>query len=345
MNIDIAQLEAERKKALTKCIITFLIAIITPVVFFIIIPGFITIIGIISLIIGGFIITSTSNKFKTKFKNEIMPIAASTILKEVTFSSNGGIPSSVIEFTNSMSTGDVYRSSNLISGKYKDVGVSMCDLNIQDRTEDSDGHTSYTTIFQGQWLIFDFNKNFKANVQVWEKNLLGGISRNIFHVLKKVELEDIDFNKKFKVLSQNELESFYIMTPNMMEKIKEVEKEVSGVLLLVFIDSKLHVGIKNGKTSFNVSLFTPINLEDFTRKCLRDLNAIIKFIDILDLDNDLFISRPNSLKEKVSTTPIVEQTTTPILEEQKIIQPSVQSNNGLDNNVDAVEYLNNLNNQ
>lgn len=52
-------------------------------------------------------------------------------------------------------------------------------------------------------MIFDFNKNFKSNVQVisndFIKRSLPRIKNN-----KKVKLEDIEFNKMFKIYSEIE---------------------------------------------------------------------------------------------------------------------------------------------
>ena len=52
-------------------------------------------------------------------------------------------------------------------------------------------------------MIFDFNKNFKSNFQVisndFIKRSLPRIKNN-----KKVKLEDIEFNKMFKIYSEIE---------------------------------------------------------------------------------------------------------------------------------------------
>ena len=277
----------------------------------------------------------------------LLPIAVKNILTDVQVDVNNGIPSYVIQETHSMSTGDRYHSSNFVSGKYKDIKVMMSDVHIQDEHEDSEGHTSYVTIFLGQWMIFDFNKNFKSNVQIWEKKVFGGISRSWKSSLKKVELEDIEFNKKFKVLSENELDAFYIITPKLMERVKAVEAAINGTIMLVFYNNQLHVAVYNNKTTFNVNIHKTINFEEFARESLKDLDAIIKFVDILELDNDLFkVGEVNKIEEseadvtRAATTSsnqgIVAANTEPVTS-----QP-VQQNSSIEN-VDAVTYFNNIN--
>lgn len=52
-------------------------------------------------------------------------------------------------------------------------------------------------------MIFDFNKNFKSNVQVISNDF---IKRSLLRIKnnKKVKLEDIEFNKMFKIYSEIE---------------------------------------------------------------------------------------------------------------------------------------------
>lgn len=352
--MDIESLENLRKETVKKCnknnmIFAFIIVIILVLLFFIFKVFDVRFLFLIFVVYIPFGIMNekVKSEYKNTFMKSLLPIAVKNILTDVQVDVNNGIPSYVIEETHSMSTGDSYHSSNFVSGKYKDIKVMMSDVHIQDEHEDSEGNTSYVTIFLGQWMIFDFNKNFKSNVQIWEKKVFGGISRRWKSSLKKVELEDIEFNKKFKVLSENELDAFYIITPKLMERVKAVEAAINGTIMLVFYNNQLHVAVYNNKTTFNVNIHKTINFEEFARESLKDLDAIIKFVDILDLDNDLFkVGEVNKIEEPVadvtraattsSNQGIVAANTEPVTS-----QP-VQQNSSIEN-VDAVTYFNNIN--
>ena len=54
-------------------------------------------------------------------------------------------------------------------------------------------------MFKGHWFIFDFNKAFKADLQVVDKHFGNAKRGGLFSKKKfnKVELEDIEFNKTF----------------------------------------------------------------------------------------------------------------------------------------------------
>ena len=104
----------------------------------------------------------------------------------------------------------------------------------------------------------------------------------------KVSMEDQIFNKNFRIYAQDEHDAFYILTPSLMEKIKNLESSISGKLLFCFIDNKLHVGIQNNKDSFEHSIFTKIDEEKVKNEISKDIKMITAFVDELNLDNNLF---------------------------------------------------------
>ena len=351
MSID--ELEQLRKETVKKCNITIFIGIIILVL---IIALFIFIFGTINnilifLIFVDFAIVSAinsgfKNKYKNKFMQSLLPIAVQSILTNVVVDVNRGISRALIDSTHSMSTGDIFSSNNYVSGYYKDIKAEMSDVHIQDESTDSDGHTTYTTIFRGQWMIFDFNKYFKSNIQVWEKKVFGSISKRVSFKQHKVEMEDIDFNKKFKVIADNDLDAFYILTPRIMERIKEVEQAINGTLLMVFLNNQLHVGVYNNKTTFKLNVRKKINFEEFATNSIKDLDAIVKFIDILELDNNLFkvgeVTPSNGNPQPVVNQNVEAQQSVSSLPTNE--QVEVLNESDLPNNVDAVDYLNNLTN-
>ena len=205
-----------------------------------------------------------------------------------------GLDESIIRNTGMMYTGDRYSSNDYISGKYKNVNVVQADVHIEEelKTTDSDGFTTTTwiTIFRGRWIIFDFNKYFKANIQVSQKGFGNSKLSNWGSKIKykKVMMEDQAFNNTFRTYAQDEHDAFYILTPSLMEKIKKLTDNVSGKLIFCFIDNKLHIGIQNNKDSFEHGIFTKINEEKVINEISQDIKLITNFVDELNLDNDLF---------------------------------------------------------
>ena len=138
-------------------------------------------------------------------------------------------------------------------------------------------------------MIFDFNKEFKANIQVAQK---GFGNARLYKMGKekyqKVMMEDQDFNNNFRTYAQDDHTAFYILTPSLMERIKRLTSNISGKLLFCFIDNKLHIGLQNGKDSFEHSIFKQINEEQVTNEISKDIKLITDFVDEMSLDNNLF---------------------------------------------------------
>lgn len=250
---------------------------------------------IVISIASAIIVSGPKKKYVDNFKNYFVRRTLEKIFTDLQYNPDSGIPESVILGTGMMYTGDRYTTNDLISGKYKNINFMQSDVLIEEEREstDSDGHTTryYVTIFQGRWMIFDFNKTFKANVEVCEKGFSGNQANTLFGDSKyqKVKMESEEFNKKFRVYAQDPHDAFYIITPSLMEKIKRLEAANKGKLFLGFCNNQLHVGIHDGSDSFEPgSCFSKINEEEVMNRMSTDVSKITMFVDELELDNDLF---------------------------------------------------------
>lgn len=270
------------------CIIIFVLLQSIPVIFF-------------ALIIGMIIILVSTSKlnaeYKKLFKNIFVLKSLENKFTDLMYEPNRGIPYQVIAETKMMNMGDIYHSEDYISGKYKDIKFEQADVHIEEEHEstDSDGNTTttYVTIFKGRWMIFDFNKTFKANVQISQKGFGNSKVKRFFgkkeELYKKVQMESENFNNKFNVFAQNEHDAFYIITPSLMERIERLEEHNKGKLLFCFINNKLHVGIYDGKDSFEPeSVFREIDEEKTKTRISGEIEMITQFVDELNLDNTLF---------------------------------------------------------
>ena len=288
------ELNELREKIKNRYIIGTLIIIIIAIILFIftriMVFSFVEFMfGIVIVLLSTY---KLNKKYKGDFKNKFVLKSLEKKFTDLVYEPNRGIPHSTIAATKMMRMGDRYHSEDYVSAKYKDIKFEQSDVHIEEeyQTTDSDGHTTthYVTIFRGRWMIFDFNKEFKANVQISQKgfsnskvNTFWGKKEDLF---KKVSMESEEFNKKFNVYAQNEHDAFYIITPPL--RLAEKNK---GKLLFCFIDNKLHIGIYDNKDSFEPgSVFKQINEEETLNKISEEIETITQFVEELNLDNDLF---------------------------------------------------------
>ena len=252
-----------------------------------IIPFFIFVAG---MIITSIVSAKPIQEFNDAFKNMFVLKSLEKIFTDLKYEPSNGIEERVLEGTDMINTGDRFSSNDYVSGKYKNINVICSAVEIEEKheTTDDEGNkkTTWETIFKGKWMIFDFNKSFKANLQICQKGFGDEILNNGLY--NNIKMEDQEFNNMFWINAQNDHEAFYILTPSFMEKIKKLSNTIDGTLLLCFVNNKLHVGLHNYDDSFEPDLYKEIDEEKITSEISKDIKQITDFVDELDLDNNLF---------------------------------------------------------
>lgn len=293
--MSVEELENLRIAARNKLITSIVVGTIVVLLSFTVQNIVVTLVAVtLTLTFGGIYSSKPINEFKKNFKDTFVLTSLNSVFSNLKYDPNKGIDYSVISNTRMMNMGDRFSSNDYISAKYKNINFEQADVHIEEREThtDSDGHTheTWVTLFRGRWMVFDFNKSFKADLQLCQKKFHNARISNWGNELKfkKVKMEDQSFNKEFRIYAQEEHEAFYILTPHLMEKIKNLTSSIKGSLLFCFKDNKLHVGLHNNKDSFEHSIFRKIDQVKIMESISNDIKLITSFVDELSLDNDLF---------------------------------------------------------
>ena len=234
-------------------------------------------------------------EYREKYKGLFVVWPLKSLFTEVVYDMHKGISSETIDSTNMMYMGDRYHSEDFVSAKYKNIKFEQSDVHIEREytTTDSRGHTTthWVTIFEGRWIIFDFNKKFTTNLSIVQKGFKNSKSGKWFwNDLEKVEMESENFNQKFKVFAENAHEAFYIITPQFMNKIENVCSNCWWRCIFCFVNNKLHIGINDWTNSFEPDgYFKKIDKNHHRKKVTKEIKMITQFVDDLNLDHVLFI--------------------------------------------------------
>lgn len=230
-------------------------------------------------------------RFNKEFKNVFVLKSLNNIFTDITYYPEKGFSKNSIKSIGMLDTGDRFDSNDYISGKYKNISFEQSDIEIAEKyiEEDANGNKEeeWETIFMGRLMIFDFNKPFKANIQVASYRF-DAASLPWSKKFSRVVMEDVEFNKMFNVLAESEHEAFYVLTPHFMEKLKELTKKLNCGIMFCFVDNKLHIAVDNYKDSFEYNVFKPIDEIKIEKEITNDIKLITDFIDELNLDNELF---------------------------------------------------------
>ena len=251
----------------------------------------------IGVIVTALVVNKPRKQYRAAFKQAFVLRSLESVFTDLVYEPETGISYETIAGTKMMDMGDRFHSEDYVSGRYRDIFFEQSDVHIEEKHEstDSDGHTSTTwvTIFKGRWMIFDFNKEFKANLQIAQNGFPNARRKRFFGkketLFKKVEMESESFNKNFRVFAQNEHDAFYIITPAFMERLENLAAHNRGKLLFCFVGDRLHIAIHDNQDSFEPGgLFSNLDEERITTRIRGEIEVITQFIDELNLDNNLF---------------------------------------------------------
>lgn len=240
-------------------------------------------IGVILLIIG----TIRKKKALAELKSKVLLELMSKNYEDVHYDMRQGISRGSFMEPNFFVSPDRYHSSNMFEAKYQTTKFSMSDYKLEKESR-SNNSNSYKVYAQGRFFLFDFERDFENVVKVLEKNkFVSGQASNFMTGLKKVELESIEFNKKFQTLSTDQTAAFYILTPQVQEQIMELEKKFSGQIYFCFQKHYLYVAVNDKRTSFKISLFAKITAKDI-EQIEKEILFPKVFVDCLKLNREKY---------------------------------------------------------
>lgn len=99
--------------------------------------------------------------------------------------------------------------------------------------------------------MFSFNKNFKNKVMCVGKNYDRQALNSNNPCINKIELESIKFNEAFSTYTDgNGHDVFYLLSPQMMEKLMELSHKYYNAILIAFTDNKMHILLNDGFNTF-----------------------------------------------------------------------------------------------
>lgn len=241
-------------------------------------------IGIVGLIVGAIGLTSFT-KLKKDFKYKILVHMFEELMPGVSYNPDSGLDPVTVYSTEFVKRADRFHTEDLIQGKIEDVDFVSSDVKLEERhvRQTKNGtQVYYVTYFLGRIFCLDFNKEFVGDLQVLEFG--APISRIKYD---KVKLESIAFNKKFKTYTTNDLTAFYILTPDIMEAIFQVEKRNPGKLSMSFHGGKLYIGVNNNRDTFELQFFRKID-ESMLEEFKQDFLVVKDLVQTLKLNNKLF---------------------------------------------------------
>lgn len=130
-------------------------------------------------------------------------------------------------------------------------------------------------VYKGVFAYVNFPFKFKC-----------GMGLNIgFSGQKQIKLEDIEFNKKFKTYTNNQLEALVILTPTLITKLLELSKKTGKLMVSLTEFGTLYFGMQNNLFKLKqIGKPSPQTFEDF----YDDISIILAIINEIKDNNKVF---------------------------------------------------------
>ncbi|HQI45408.1 MAG TPA: DUF3137 domain-containing protein [Bacteroidales bacterium] len=248
--------------------------------------------GIVALIYG----RKAIYKFKQTYKDIVIGPLVRAIGPGLQYQKNNYINSDrYYESRIFLQTADRYIGEDYVYGMIDKTAIEFSELHTEYRTQDEDGKTHYHTIFKGLFLVADFHKDFKSKVVVmpdYTEKVLGGVA-NFFQKInisrdKLVYMEDPEFEKMFKVYSNDQVEARYILSPNMLNRIVLMKKRLNKKIHLSFVNSKMFLAISMNKNLFNPKLNKSVLNPYFIQEFYQQIIECVQVVDEMNLNTRIW---------------------------------------------------------
>ena len=221
-------------------------------------------VGFLMMVITFIILVSVNYKYKVHFKEKIVKKVIQCYNPNLNYYPDKGFGYIDYELCQFPEQCDIFSSEDLIVDKNSSFVCS--DILVQSESYDSEGRVTTKVEYSGALARMDI-KECQCFIQ------LGSIKRNFFFAddFISIKFENDEFNKLFSVYTDNELLTYKLLTPDVMEEFVKLKKSTYGDIDIRIINDKLFVRFLSGDG------FVP-NL--FNKKSER--NSIISSIAVLD---------------------------------------------------------------
>lgn len=151
-----------------------------------------------------------------------------------------------------------------------------CHLEREDR--DSDGDTKWVTVFRGAVMTVEFPRRFAGRTVVLRDSGLFNSKKKAG--MKRVGLVDPKFEKIFEAYGTDQVEARYLLTPDFMQSLVDLETYVNGKKIRFgFLDNILHIVVETENRFEAGSMLKSLTDSERTQKILNEIGAVYDVID------------------------------------------------------------------
>lgn len=226
---------------------------------------------------------SSYNRFDKAFKNQyvLSLIQTQPGFTDLRYVREAGFNWDEIRNAAVVACGDkkYFTSEDLLMGNYEGIPFKFSDVTTQ-RLVYRNKKNRVEEIFSGQVLGFkQYNKlkESDGHLQIFQKEFLSNIKG--WTAEHKIETDNALFNKKFQIYAADEHNAYYILTPQVMEKIIAFSEAIDEQIAITFRNDYMFIAICRTRSMFNPYVDKPVSQQ--TALILEDISILQKAKEIL----------------------------------------------------------------
>ncbi len=256
--------------------------------------------GFICLAAGSFAYKVLTREYVEQFKARVIRRIIEFIDPELTYLADGHVSKARFHSSRIFTRyPDRLHGDDLVSGRVGRTAIEFSEVHAQYKTETTDSKgrkkKKYHTIFNGLFFSAGFNKQFRGKTVVLPdtaERLFGGIGGFLQSLNKSrgelVKLEHPEFEKYFVVYGDDQIESRYVLSTSLVQRILDFRKKTSRQVHLSFVGSEVFVAVPYRRSLFEPRVFGKITGFKGIREYFADLQLALGIVEDLDLNTRIW---------------------------------------------------------
>ena len=224
-------------------------------------------------------------RFSSQYKQTLMKDALNQVVEEIDYQPGRGLSKEGLAQTGLIRFGNVYRSTDYISGRYHGMMYEQAEVLSQNFERVSGSAPKNDLYFDGKWVSFDMDCRYEIFVCIRQKEFKEVVRPFKLYYTEsaeseKVDLEDEAFLREFDVYAKNPENAVQLLTQPVRDQLRTLRDFECGQLLVCLCGGRLHVAVNCGEDFLKVELLKKVT-DETSRKILEELELITTFADMV----------------------------------------------------------------
>ena len=232
--------------------------------------------------------------YRQQFKSEVIKELFGVLIEDCVYEPNGVVSSDFFK-DSKLVTDDFnkYSGEDFVKGSIGDIEVEFSEICAIHESKTSEGHTHEgrkDTVFEGLFYVFSLKVDLKQNTLILNDVAESFFGKIIGRFLQKktyrpgyqlVQLESVEFEKKFVVYSDDQVKSRVLLKPSVLENLTSFKSKYRESIEVSIRGNKLYIGIESTRNHFEPKLFGEV----VSFHEIREIYDLIQLVR--DLQEDL----------------------------------------------------------